>query len=89
MCGMVKPDRFDMSCKSSVAMCTLGVVAGIVIYKLHIAQKWDAAFVGTLAPFWYLAGVVPNQMEPCLVLDPFYSLLGRRTVGLSGLFSQT
>jgi hypothetical protein len=61
MHGTVNSDRFDMSRKSSIAMCALGSVVGIVIYKLHVAQKWDAAFVCTFAAIWYLAGVFRSR----------------------------
>jgi hypothetical protein len=53
----VKGDRFEMSTRSSFAMCLVGLILGFFVYRLHLAQRWDAAIVGTLAPFWYLAGV--------------------------------
>jgi hypothetical protein len=53
----VKGDRFEMSTRSTFAMCLVGLILGFFVYRLHLAQKWDAAIVGTLVPFWYLAGV--------------------------------
>jgi hypothetical protein len=38
-------------------MCVVTVLAAEILLRLHVAQKWDAAVVGTIAPFWYLAGV--------------------------------
>jgi hypothetical protein len=59
--GLVKHDRFEMSTRSTVGMCLVALIAALVVYRLHIAQKWDAAFVGTLAAFWYLAGVFRSR----------------------------
>lgn len=57
MHGTVNGDRFEIGTLSSIAACTVAVIAGLVLYRLHVAQKWNAAFIGTLAPFWYLAAV--------------------------------
>jgi hypothetical protein len=46
-----------MSRASTTAACAVAAVLGVVLYKLHLPQKWDAAVTGTLAPFWYLTGV--------------------------------
>jgi hypothetical protein len=61
MYGRVKGDKFNVSSKSSIAACVIGGIAGLVLYKLHLEQKWDAAFVGALAPIWYLAGVFRSR----------------------------
>jgi len=42
-------------------MCTVGLIAGWVVYDLHVAQKWDAAFVDAFAGAWYLAGVFQSR----------------------------
>ncbi len=52
----MKSDSFETSRNSSIAACSVAAVAGLILYKLHLSQKWDAAFVGTLTPFWYLGG---------------------------------
>lgn len=61
MHGKVKRDKFDVSSKSSIALWVVGGIAGLVLYRMHLAQKWDAAFVGVVAPFWYLAGVFRSR----------------------------
>jgi hypothetical protein len=54
---MVKRDRFELSTKSMTGIAIAALFAGALMYKLHLAQKWDAAFIGTLVIFWYLGGV--------------------------------
>jgi len=58
---MVKRDQFAMSRTSSVVGCTVAVAAGVVLYKFHMAQKWDAAFIGTLVPFWGVASIFQSR----------------------------
>jgi hypothetical protein len=61
MRGMVRRDNFELSRQGSVVGCMVAVVGAIVRHYLHVAQKWDAAFVGTLALFWYLASVFRSR----------------------------
>ena len=42
-------------------MCVVGLIAALVMYGLRVAQKWDAALVGVLAPLWYLTGVFRSK----------------------------
>ena len=60
-CGLLKRDQFVMSRRSSIAMCIVAGIAGVVLYYLNVPQKWDAATVGTLVPFWCLAGVFESR----------------------------
>lgn len=71
MHGVVKPAKSDVSRKSSAAVYIVGGVAGIVLYKLHVAQKWDAAFVGTLALIWGLAAVFRSRWNRISFWVPF------------------
>lgn len=49
--------QFSLSRANSVALCVVGVALGVILYSLGLKQKWDAATVGTIAPFWYVASV--------------------------------
>jgi len=53
------PDRqqFKLSTANSIAMCTVGIVVGVILYLAGLAQKWDAPTVGTIVPFWYVTSV--------------------------------
>jgi hypothetical protein len=61
MCGMVKRDRFELSRTSVTVGCGVALLGAVGLHYLRVAQKWDAAFVGTLAPFWYLASVFQSK----------------------------
>ena len=39
----------------------MALLGAIVLYYLRVAQKWDAAFIITLAPFWYLSNVFRSK----------------------------
>jgi hypothetical protein len=41
--------------------CVVALLGAVVLHYLRVEQKWDAAFVGTLAPFWYLASVFQSR----------------------------
>ena len=57
MHGMVKHDKFKVSATSFWSACAVAVIGALVMHKLGLPQKWHAAFVGTIAPFWYVTGV--------------------------------
>jgi hypothetical protein len=61
MNGMVKRDRFELSRTSSAVGCGVALLGAVVLHYLQVEQKWDAAFVGTLAPFWYLSNVFHSR----------------------------
>lgn len=47
------------------SICVVGVIAVIVMHRLGIAQKWDAALMGTLASFWVIIGLFrPLWLRP-------------------------
>ena len=58
---MVKRDQFELGRASLIALWVVPASAGIVLYKLHVAQKWDAAFVGTVGPFWTLISIFRSR----------------------------
>jgi len=90
--------QFSLSTANSVALCVVGVAVGTILYFLGLAQKWDAAAVGTIVPFWYVASVFRKRWKSpsfwtvmllCLVVHlgatwaVFKDLLGNvDTVGL-------
>ena len=57
MHGMVKRDKFDLSPTSFWTACAVAAIGAFVMHKLGLPQKWHTAFVGTIAPFWYVTGV--------------------------------
>src|ERR1700721_4165690 len=63
--------QFSLSTANSVALCVVGVAGGTILYLLGRAQKWDAATVGTIAPFWYVASVFRRRWTS----QPFWIIL--------------
>jgi hypothetical protein len=59
----VDRDRFKLSTANYLVMCLVGVVVGVALYLLGVAQKWDAATVGTIVPFWYVASVFQSRWK--------------------------
>lgn len=57
MHGMVTRDKFDLSPASFWTACAVAAIGALAMHKFGLPQKWHAAFVGTIAPFWYVAGV--------------------------------
>jgi len=61
MYGMVKQDRFELSRTSVTVGCGVALLDAVILHYVRAAQKWGAALVGTLAPFWYLASVFQSK----------------------------
>ena len=63
----MKPNRYDVSLPSVVCMCIAGVAGAAIIHRLGLPQKWQFVLVVTLAPFWYIVGVLrPRWSLPSL-----------------------
>lgn len=54
-------DRFSMSKSNGWALCAAAALAGLLLYRLRVSQKWDAAVVGTLVPFWYTVSIFRDR----------------------------
>jgi hypothetical protein len=59
--AQVDRDAFKLSTANSIVMCVVGVAVGVILYLLGVAQKWDAATVGTIVPFWYVTSVFRSR----------------------------
>jgi hypothetical protein len=42
-------------------MCLVALMGAVLLRKLHLPQKWGAAFIGTLVPFWGIASIFQSR----------------------------
>lgn len=63
MSSTIKDNRFGVSRGTSIAQYVVGAAIGVLLYKLHLAQKWDAAVVWLVAAIWYLAIVFESRWK--------------------------